>query len=415
MKNWPRNLSLIAIAAWLALGTVPQARAEVISATAMHIDGHAVDGRLIALSNDQVGIDSHTTRQTFRFDDLMSITFEVMPQEKKGDVTIFLADGGRLHAELMDSREEAIVVRTLWGASITIPFDSLAGVKLANADDYAQSAQLFSDALDKPLPGQDVLITRSKDKPRVMRGRLTSLHKQDGRFVFSDRERSFKREKIFGIIFAGTRQASQKTGQRIDLVDGSSIHSQVNQLNKQQLLLDTRFAGRLSLPINFVKKIKFSSSRITYLSDMSPLSQTIQGRIHRPWPWRRDRTVAMRPLRVGGIEFEKGLGVHSRTRIRFDVSQSYDRFVSTIGLDDSVAPRGSVVFQVLGDDEVILDSGLMSGEDPPGLVSIDISSVNVLTLLVDYGDEIDLADHADWAGARLIKKPSRLETSTNTQ
>ncbi len=421
MKNWPRNLSLITVAASIVLCAAPLARAQTITASALYIDGHPIVGRLIAITNDEVQLAADATRPMLSFDELMSITFEATPQAKKGDVTVFLADGGRLYAELLDSVEDAIVVRTLWGASITLPYETLAGVKLAHADGFAASAQLFFDALDKPLPGNDVLITRSNDKAQVMRGRLSSLGPRDGSFVFSERERLFKLDKIFGIVFAGTGPPSKNSGQRIDLADGSSIIGQVNRLDKRQLIIDTNVAGKLSqpfqlsLPIDLVKQIKFFSRRITYLSDISSLAETIEGRIHRPWPIRRDRTVAMHPLRLGGIEYEKGLGVHSRTRVSFDVNKSYDLFVSIIGLDDSVAPRGNVVFQVLGDEKILFDSGLVHGTDQPILVSVDISSVNVLTLLVDYGDELDLADHADWAGARLIKNPSQSETSTNTQ
>jgi len=35
-----------------------------------------------------------------------------------------------------------------------------------------------------------------------------------------------------------------------------------------------------------------------------------------------------------------------------------------------------------------------------------------LTLIVDYGEALDVADHADWADARLIKPPARADAST---
>ncbi len=419
MKNWPRNLnspwSIAGFTICAALVAVTQVRAESMATTVTHIDGHIVVGRLMALTHSQVQLATDVGRQMLDVEDVLSMTMVTTPGQPIGNVTVYLADGGRIYAELVDSAEDAIVVRSLWGESIKLSFDSLAGVQFAASDKFTEAAKLFSDALDKPLPGHDVLITRSKDKPRVMRGRLASLRKMDGQFVFGDRQRAFKNEKMFGIVFAGSNQRDKSTGVRVHLVDGSYVFGHIMRADEHQLWLDTHVAGQLSVPIDRVRLIKFSSRRITYLSDLAPLDEKNEGRIHRPWPIRRDRNVAMGPLRLGGADFEKGLGVHSRSRISFDVNRSYDRFVSTIGLDDSVTPRGIVVFQVLGDEMVLFDSGLMRGTDQPKLVNVDISNVAILTLLVDYGDELDLADHADWAGARLIKKPDRLESGINTQ
>jgi hypothetical protein len=61
------------------------------------------------------------------------------------------------------------------------------------------------------------------------------------------------------------------------------------------------------------------------------------------------------------------------------------------------------VFRVLGDGKVVFDSGVLTGKDPPRDMKVDMMGVNILTLVVDYGDELDLSDQADWGGARLLK------------
>ena len=106
---------------------------------------------------------------------------------------------------------------------------------------------------------------------------------------------------------------------------------------------------------------------------------------------------------MGGRVFDNGLGVHSRTELDYQLDRGYESLVATIGIDDAVRPAGSVVFRVLGDGKVLLDSGVVTGKDPPRDVNVNVVGVSTLTLVVDYGDELDLSDQADWGGARLLK------------
>ena len=58
----------------------------------------------------------------------------------------------------------------------------------------------------------------------------------------------------------------------------------------------------------------------------------------------------------------------------------------------------------MGDDDTELySSGLLTGRDEPKLVYVELGSAKRLTLIVDYGDELDIADHAVWGGARLLR------------
>ncbi len=106
---------------------------------------------------------------------------------------------------------------------------------------------------------------------------------------------------------------------------------------------------------------------------------------------------------LSGERFEKGLGVHSRTELDYELARGYETFVATLGIDDAVRPRGSVVFRILGDGKVLYETAMLTGTSGPHLCRVDLTGVTLLTLVVDYGDSLDLADHADWGGARLLK------------
>ena len=108
-----------------------------------------------------------------------------------------------------------------------------------------------------------------------------------------------------------------------------------------------------------------------------------------------------RALTIGGRIFGKGLGVHAFSTLSYDLGGHCSTFSASLGLDDEVGDRGSVVFQVYGDDRKLYDSGVLRGSDAARSVRVGVSGVKALKLIVtDAGDSIDY-DHADWADARL--------------
>jgi alpha-glucosidase len=78
-----------------------------------------------------------------------------------------------------------------------------------------------------------------------------------------------------------------------------------------------------------------------------------------------------------------------------------ERFTASAGMDDETRVPGTAAFQVLGDDDLLYDSGVLRGDQPATPVSVDVSGMRMLTLKVTDGDDGKNHDHADWADARL--------------
>jgi hypothetical protein len=76
-------------------------------------------------------------------------------------------------------------------------------------------------------------------------------------------------------------------------------------------------------------------------------------------------------------------------------------FTASIGVDDEVSERGSVVFQVWADGSKLYESGIMTGLTPTQNINVNTSGRNELRLVVtNAGDNVH-SDHADWADAKL--------------
>ncbi len=201
------------------------------------------------------------------------------------------------------------------------------------------------------------------------------------------------------------------------------------------------------------------SGRVTYLSDLKPAEYRQTPYLDLAWPYEPDRSVTGGLLRSGGRLFLKGLGVHSAARLAYSISPlplgegpgmraaggssnnvtgvasphpnplpegegtkvvspllppgegpgvraagaRTRRFEALVGIDDSTAGGGSVIFRVLVDGQERFTSRTIRGGEQPVPVSVDLAGAKKLELIVDYADRADVLDHADWLDARIVE------------
>lgn len=382
-------------------------RAETVQA--LRVDGTTVQGEWAGCT-DATGVSIRTAAGTERiaFDDLARVSFESSARPPEGPIVFLLADGGRLNGELVGDAPETVVTRTVLGDSVPIAFERLAAIQFVRGSDaLAKAEELFESALKERLPAQDVLITRGPEDAKSLRGRLERLDAQSGSFAFGDRPRTIQTDKIFGIVFAAGANKQPVFPVTVELSDGSIVSGTIERADAESLKVTTSVGSVVELKVGEVMNFRVRSPRVVYLSDLTPTAERTEGMLHRPWPVRKDRSASAKTMSIGGRVFDKGLGVHSKTELDYHLDRAYESLVATIGIDDAVRPSGSVIFRVFGDGKVLFDSGVLTGQDAPRDIKVGVTGVNTLTLIVDYGDGLDLSDHADWGGVRLLKPAPR--------
>jgi hypothetical protein len=106
-------------------------------------------------------------------------------------------------------------------------------------------------------------------------------------------------------------------------------------------------------------------------------------------------------LSLDGKSYGRGLGVHSDSKLVYDLGGQYLTFITDLGIDDEVGNKGGVVFKIYTDGTLVYNSGKMTGASKTQTAMVDVGGVKELWLVVDNaGDGYD-NDHADWANARL--------------
>lgn len=117
-------------------------------------------------------------------------------------------------------------------------------------------------------------------------------------------------------------------------------------------------------------------------------------------PPRMDRAWDGGPLRMAGIVYPHGIGVHAACRLTFDVPPRATALQAIVGLSDQVkdCDRASVTFEVRDqNNNVLYDSGLIDATSPVTPIRVPLHDATAVTLAVtDAGNGID-CDHANWA------------------
>ncbi|MEE9294323.1 MAG: NPCBM/NEW2 domain-containing protein [Phycisphaerae bacterium] len=379
----------------------------------------------------------------------------VLPNRNREEAVFYLAAGGALRGVLArpvpadEPSAEAVVISGTslkvgrpragaWGSDkdrVKLSFASLAGIWLgqtskalaASRNTVGQAGpkarKVFDDALANRLAGKDVLVTLHRGEVGTIRGRLVTLGPKGGRILFNKKERAFAFDRVVGVVFATGLESGERWPATVHLDDGTSFAARpicgtgfpAGQTTDWKacptIRFGTVFADEIDIAVDRLAWIEFRSDRVVYLSGLTPAREDTRGLVHPPVPARFDRSVSNGPLAIDGQQFQRGLGVHARSTLEYAIDNAYETFATTIGIDDAVRPRGNVVFRIEGDGRSLFDSGPVTGRDPPRNLTVDLRGVALLSLIVEFGEDLDLSDHADWADARLIRPPATLPSA----
>lgn len=233
-------------------------------------------------------------------------------------------------------------------------------------------------------------------------------------------------QKVIGVVLGTSREVA-KTAETpaaaegaiplwISLIDGSLICAKHITTGDQQLSLTlssgTLLSARLddeSNPLSIVEAIEPDSPRITYLSDQKPILARHIPLLSGVWPLGVNTSAEGTPLVAKGEEFRKGLGVHSASSVVYSLDGTWQRFEAELAIDDEAADRGSVTYKVLLADEAgkwntAYESPIVRGGEAPIPISLPLGNARRIALLVDFADQGDSRDLANWLNARVVKE-----------
>ena len=103
------------------------------------------------------------------------------------------------------------------------------------------------------------------------------------------------------------------------LPDSVAISGEWKDLDTSTGKSSRRWGQELNLPATDVLDVKFRGGKVTFLSDLTPAKVEETPYFGHRLPWRRDVNLLGEPLKINGQSFDRGLAVHSRCILTYDL------------------------------------------------------------------------------------------------
>lgn len=317
---------------------------------------------------------------------------------------IYLADSGRMYGEVRQLTPESLTLATAWQADAQVPLVRVRGLWFGQAGPTGARAD-FDKQLVAPA-SEDVVFLVAPDKSAAtVQGSVRGL--SDGRLTvhFEGADRNVKQERLLGIIFAAQAKTQPVAGayQVFRLLSGDVLAGHWRGLTDGQLEIETLWQTSVKVPAAQLSDIRTRNGKLTYLSDLDPISVEETPYFGRVIAWRRDAGFAGQPAKVKGQAAARCLAMHSRSVLTFALDGQYEQFKTTLAFDDSAGTRGRVACRVLVDGrEVYARPDFRSSEDAQ-VIDVPLAGAKQLALEVDFGQDEDTGDRILWVEPRLFR------------
>lgn len=398
------------------------------------LDGRTLTGSLAELDAKRLTLETSDGRVSLAAGELLDVTFQGLPAGANltPQVWVELEDGSSLTGVEFVVRGGMAQIKLCDGSAVELPTAGLATVRWK--EPLEQMAQEWSRIVGMERT-TDLLVVGSGEVIDYHKGVLGDVSASTVNFELEGELLPVRLSKVCGLAYyhppgdappeaicrISDLSGSSWSVRTLELALPSAGHSEAPSSHREEMEIPSRMAGQLTWttpgglkrtqPPSTIRRIDFSHGKIIFLSDLKPESVTFTpyfggGKalplLTKFFALREDRNLRSGPLQLEKREYKKGLALHSRTKVVYRLPGRFSRFQATVGIDDAVRPRGNVRLVIYGDDRVLLES-TVTGADPPQPVDLDLSGVRRISILADFGEAMDVADHLDLCEARILK------------
>ena len=376
------------------------------------LTGPPIQGKLISLNEKELTVQTSTGDQTLPIKQLASAAVTPRPEavSEKPSVWAELTDGSTILGTSYVLKDKKILLKLLSGDTLELAPRVIHHVRFQAFDEESQKEY---DRIVQTEASEDVIIIRRAGKALdELEGIVRGINADTVLFEFDGDKIPVDRNKIFGIRYyqAAGNKLPTSICQVLDTT-GSRWSVQSASLQDDKLALRTVSGVSLQLPVSRLTALDFSSGNLAYLSDLTATqmewlpylgTRLASGRLNKLYEPRKDRSFNGQPLRLGNQVYGKGLAIHSRTTLVYRLTAPHKSFQAVAGIDPQMGDNGHVELVIRGDEKELFRQAI-SGKDEPITINVDITGVRRLSILVDFGQQLDIADHLHLCNARITK------------
>ena len=374
------------------------------------LDGQTLVGPLVGITGDRLTMDAAGGQKSLEIERLVSVASRKKPVAPRAEagLAVELNDGSIILGQHYVAQGAQAKLRLAEGQLLEMPTGIVRTVRFqrpsaALAAEWTRLVDMNTDS--------DLLVVRKDETLDYHKGVLHDVTDDAVRFELDGDVLPVKRSKVFGIAYRHGVPANRPPA-ICRITDAAGSQWAAHSLALAEKLQWTTPAGlSVSQAMDRIVQIDFSGGKIVYLSELKPESVhwTSYFGPRKPLPAeeqfyapRFDHNVDGGPLLLAGTSYRKGLALHGHTEIIYRLPGPFSHFRAMVGIDDAVRPRGKARLIIRGDDKVLLEA-MISGNETPRNIELNLASVRRLTIVVDFADSLSAGNDLLMCDARLSK------------
>ena len=400
---------------------------------ALETSGQRIRGRFQSLTTDVLQMQnvSHSAAnksqtKTITAKSLVSIQFGNQLKDENQQPLLFLNSGDRIAGKIRRIEDDSVSCELSFSKTVNIPLESTRAIVFKRPNAPGATRNLLHE-LDRYVAKNDTVWLENGDR---LRGEFVELSDNQLKLETDNGEISLERNRVLAVAFnvellspysapARFVRASLTDGSDWTLVrviaksrgqQSSSGQSATENAADVSVTAQTLFGEEITMPVSQVCSLQFRNPNVVDLTDLepaqiqySPFFTAVDG-MPAAAHFVKNRSVTGGMLEVSGRRFSRGLGMRSKCSVSYRLANQYARLLTSHGMDDSAAQKGSAVFTISVDGDQRYRSEVSSRSQLVDVPSVDLKSARELTLTVDFATHGDILDHADWCEPVLIRE-----------
>ena len=398
--------------------------ANDITASATKIDGTQVTGQLLDWTAEFVTLQQEQQALKLSPSELLRLSFSAPDQSASLEpLRIELVDGSTFPLASINVRNHTANIETpLSKMALQIPTSKIRSVQLV--DPGKKASQWRKKLAAEGATGDRLLLVKKdSDDVEVLTGVINDVSDTQINFTWEGEEIPVKRSKIGALSYYHAEVEGDAAPRcLVHAAGGILLAAQEFKKDGESVRFKTITGIPIWIPLSGIRAADYSAGKLVYLSDLQPLTEkwipifslpSNDERVKEYGMPRRDTSLDGTPLTLywpgsktaGGDtlkNYPKGLAVRSRTELVFRLPKEMRRFSTIAGIDPETLAQGDVVLTINADGETLFEESI-TGSQAPTPIDVSVAGKKQLSIVVDYGKNLDLGDRLHLVDARLIK------------
>lgn len=396
----------------LALGTFSEMAQASFAQTSLSvriskIDGSALEGELLELSDQSVRIKAASGEQTLPASEVGAVTWTNQPSDKPNlNAFLVAVDGSQLRFESLSGKgSEWSLKSSSWQLASPLSPKQLVYAQLRQLDPGLEGP--WRETLAENISSDGLILTRPNGELTRVGGTILEVRETQVTFEFDDQKLDMSIEKILGMTWFQPSQPRIVPAIEVRTKDGSVWNSSRISWKASGLEVETPSKVIASIPLDSLVEIRYGTANVRWVSASEKLAAAVE-----EWGnWKFSSASAPNVFLPRFIRASSSSGSDASNQdLLFALPGSYtfrapegiSRLESRVERSQLGDYRAELKIEVRQDSEVVF-----TGTLPPEQTYLDVRAViqpeKRITLTVTSRSPSQTGTEVQWKQPRLLR------------